>query len=828
MTDLGPGLVPVAPPAGDADPGAEPPMRRRRRDVPVVRGPMLGRPFGVDELGRRIDHGSGRTVAAAVRFLQTYVGERVERESEPGVDPIELRARVERARREAVDRLVSRLNAAIEDERRHVTEAYLLDEGNSYSYEFRLFVAAFAREISGDADFYTDMGRRSIPGSVVSLARPLGVRGTFSILPRLTARFVRTDLRVEGTSRSSARVRWYGGSQLAEIPDPHRRAYVDYACTTYQGTFSAIPTVGWGLPPAEVRELACQLDDEPYCEWEFRWQAPPRRTDLRAIGLAVLGALAMAAYLGLRLPGWEGVALVAAVLLPAALVLYGTGIRRLGKEARQQRELLLEQRETSEREYDRSERVNAQLQLANLALEERVSELMALNELGVALSTTLDLHELLDSALRAVVTHLRFDRALVLLADEAQGVLADGRSVGETAEMTRVISELRLPLDHPHSQLVALYRADGPMLFHDVDQDPHEDNRQLAHALGVTSFLGTPLVAKGRTVGILAVDNRLSGRNVEPGDGPLLFTVGNLIAAAVENSRLYEAVEEQNRDLEDRVHRRTEQLADAVEVAQAARAAAESASAAKSAFLANVSHELRTPLTSVVGFTKLIRRRLAEVVFPAVAGDDPKVSRTMRQVDENLGIMSAEGERLTAMINDVLDLEKIEAGRFEWAMGPLSIGEVIERATAATAALFETTGLSLMTEIDPDLPTVEGDRDRLIQVVINLISNAVKFTPEGGVSIAADRVDGAVQVAVVDTGIGIDPADHDTVWETFRQVGDTLTDKPRGTGLGLPICRQIVEHHGGRMWLESEVGRGSAFIFTIPLQPVAPAVSAGA
>ncbi len=823
MTEIAPGLVPVGPPPGEMDERAGSTLVRDRRDVPLVRGRMLGRPFGKDEHGRPIAHGSGRTVAAALRFLQTYVGERVEREAEPGIDPVELRARVARAQREAVDRLIGRLNAAIEDERFHVTEAYLADEGNNYSYEFRLFVAAYAREISGDPDFYTDMGRRSIPGSVVSLARPLGVRGTFAILPRLTARFVRTDLRVEGTTRSSARVRWYGGSQLSEIPELHRRAYVDYACTTYQGTFSAIPTAGWGLPAAETRELACQLDGSPYCEWEFHWQAPPRRTDVRAILLALLGSAVMAAYLGLRLPGWESVALIAAILLPAALLLYGTGLRRLGSEARRQRELLLEQRETSEREYDRSERVNAELQLANLALQERVSELMALNELGVALSTTLDLDELLDRALRAVVTHLRFDRALVLLADEEQGVLAGGRSVGETTEMTRIIAELELPLDHPHSQLVALYRADGPMLFHDVDQDPHDDNRELARALGVTSFLGTPLVAKGRTVGILAVDNRLTGRNVEPGDGPLLFTVGNLIAAAVENSGLYEAVEQQNRELEDRVHQRTGQLAEAVEVAQAARAAAESASAAKSVFLANVSHELRTPLTSVVGFTRLIRRRLAEIVFPAVVSDDPKVARAMRQIDENLGIMSAEGERLTAMINDVLDLEKIEAGRFEWAMGPLSIGEVIERATAATAALFETTGLTLTTEIDPELPAIEGDRDRLIQVVINLISNAVKFTPEGGVSITADRVDGAVQVAVVDTGIGIDPVDHDTVWESFRQVGDTLTDKPRGTGLGLPICRQIVEHHGGRMWLESEVGRGSAFIFTVPLQPVAPA-----
>ena len=244
---------------------------------------------------------------------------------------------------------------------------------------------------------------------------------------------------------------------------------------------------------------------------------------------------------------------------------------------------------------------------------------MTLNELGVALSsTTMEIDDLLDRSLQAVVSHLRFDRAMVLLADEQRGVLRGGRSVGASPEMTQIVGELELELDHPRSQLALLYRADGPMLFRDADQDADENNRAFAAALGVTSFLGTPLVAKGRTVGILAVDNRMSGREVEPGDGPLLFTVGNLIAGAVENARLYAEIEAHNRELERRVEERTEELARATAEAQAARAVAEAASQTKSAFLTNVSHELRTPLTSVVGFSKIISRRLDDLVFPAV------------------------------------------------------------------------------------------------------------------------------------------------------------------------------------------------------------------
>jgi signal transduction histidine kinase len=341
--------------------------------------------------------------------------------------------------------------------------------------------------------------------------------------------------------------------------------------------------------------------------------------------------------------------------------------------------------------------------------------------------------------------------------------------------------------------------------------------------VGATSFLGTPLITKGRTVGVLAVDNRLSGREPERAMGPLLFTLGNLLAAAVENARLYAELEASNRELEARVARRTAQLADATEEAQAARAAAEAASTTKSSFLANVSHELRTPLTSVVGFTKIVRKRLEEVVFPVISGDDatasvdPRVARAMGQVSDNLAIMVAEGDRLTAMINDVLDLEKIEAGRMEFKREPVDLAEIVERATAATAALFETTGLALVRDVEAGLPGIEGDRNRLIQVVINLLSNAVKFTPTGSVTVRARAIGQELRVDVVDTGVGIDPADHAKVFEPFGQAGDTLSDKPRGTGLGLPICREIVERHGGRLWLESAIGSGTTFAFTLPV-----------
>ena len=539
----------------------------------------------------------------------------------------------------------------------------------------------------------------------------------------------------------------------------------------------------------------------------------PRIDLLAGVGASIV----VLAVILARPPGWEGLATVGATLLPAGLVLSGAAAARRAREADAQRVLVDEQRTALEREA-------AETTLSRAELQRRLAELVALNELAAGLSSTLDLDELLDRALDAVVHRLPFDRALVLLVDPVAGALTDGRAIGGSADVAALVGQIHLSLAETQSTLVRLALADGPMVFRDVDHDPYEPNRLFARAVGVSSFVGTPLVTNGRTVGVLAVDNRLSGRELERSMGPLLFTVGSLLAAAIENARLYAEVEIQNRELEARVATRTAQLADATEEAVAARAAAEAASATKSTFLASVSHELRTPLTSVVGFTRLVRKRFEEIVTPALAGlpgggvaGDPKLERAVRQIGDNLAIMAAEGERLTAMINDVLDLQKIEAGRMEFRHDPVDPVAVVDQALAATSALFATTGLAVVRDIPETAPAVLGDHHRLIQVVINLLSNAVKFTAAGSVTVRVRTAGEEIVVSVTDTGTGIAAADQVRVFEAFAQAGDSLTDKPRGTGLGLPISREIVEEHGGRLWLESEVGRGSTFAFALPV-----------
>ncbi|MFO7648899.1 ATP-binding protein [Halomonas campaniensis] len=254
-----------------------------------------------------------------------------------------------------------------------------------------------------------------------------------------------------------------------------------------------------------------------------------------------------------------------------------------------------------------------------------------------------------------------------------------------------------------------------------------------------------------------------------------------------------------------------------------ARHTAEQANVAKSVFLANVSHELRTPLTSILGFTRIIQRRLERYVWPRVDTRAPRVGEAMAQVCDNIEIILTEGVRLTTLINNLLDLEKIEAGKMCWRLEAVEPRTLMALAADATAALHAREGLHFEMALPETLPRVRADRDRVVQVLINLISNAVKFTPHGRIRCsAADLGDGRVELAVSDTGRGIAPEDLQRIFDKFQQVGDTLTEKPTGTGLGLAICREIVTHLGGEMRVQSEPGKGSRFAFTLPVAESGP------
>lgn len=307
------------------------------------------------------------------------------------------------------------------------------------------------------------------------------------------------------------------------------------------------------------------------------------------------------------------------------------------------------------------------------------------------------------------------------------------------------------------------------------------------------------------------------GRQGFKAEGEIGVLAYSFLEMAKEIRHSHQKLEEYNRTLEEKVKERTLEL-------ERANDKLKELDQMKTNFLSTVSHELRTPLTSVMGFARILQKKFESTLFPPLSQiDDKKIQKAMRQVMDNAQIIVEEGERLTTLINDVLDLAKMEAGRVDWNMRELRIEDIIDRAIAATSSLFANKPVQLRKDLEADLPLFEGDRDRLIQVVINLISNAVKFTEHGSVTCKAAVKEGELIVSVVDTGCGIKAEDQPLVFEKFKQVGDTLTDKPQGTGLGLPICKEIIEHHGGRLWLESTLGLGSTFLFSLVLPGKKPA-----
>ncbi len=227
----------------------------------------------------------------------------------------------------------------------------------------------------------------------------------------------------------------------------------------------------------------------------------------------------------------------------------------------------------------------------------------------------------------------------------------------------------------------------------------------------------------------------------------------------------------------------------------------------KDDFVSTVTHELRTPLTSIRAFSEILH-------------DNPDLDADERQ--RFLNIIIQESERLTRLINQVLDLAKLESGRAEWRVAQIDLKTVIEDSLDATSQLFRAKNVGLETRLPPAVPPIHADRDRLVQVLINLLSNAVKFVEadSGHVVVELFRDPDALRVQVTDNGPGISAEDQQFIFEKFRQAGDTMTEKPEGTGLGLPISRQIIEHLGGRLWVTSEPGAGATFAFALPVSGV--------
>jgi signal transduction histidine kinase len=278
-------------------------------------------------------------------------------------------------------------------------------------------------------------------------------------------------------------------------------------------------------------------------------------------------------------------------------------------------------------------------------------------------------------------------------------------------------------------------------------------------------------------IGGLAIGRKAAGA-FSPEVIDVLQTFAAHSTLAIQNARLFHEIEQKSRELEI-------------------------ASRHKSEFLANMSHELRTPLNAVIGFSEVLQ----EQMFGEL---NDKQADYMRDIHSS-------GLHLLSLINDILDLSKIEAGRMELSLGEFDIPAAVDNAVTLVRERAARQGIALKVELNDRLGGFCGDERKFKQILLNLLSNAIKFTPEGGrVSLRAEPTEDGVQVSVTDTGIGISPDDQQLIFEEFRQVGTKDQSKLEGTGLGLTLTKKFVEMHGGRIWVQSEPSKGSTFSLTLP------------
>jgi signal transduction histidine kinase len=418
------------------------------------------------------------------------------------------------------------------------------------------------------------------------------------------------------------------------------------------------------------------------------------------------------------------------------------------------------------------------LQIRSRELARSVEELQALGEVSQAINSTLDLQTVLTRIVSHAVRLSEADGGSIYEYDDQHGAFQLRATYQMDEELIEAFRANPIRLGEGAVGRAAAVRK--PIQVSDITQELTypERLRYLLSQSGFRALLAVPLLREEHIVGALVV------RRKSPGEFPpevveLLQTFATQSVLAIQNARLFREIDEKGHQLE-------------------------AASRYKSAFLASMSHELRTPMNAIIGFTRLVMRRSKDVLPP-------------RQYD-NLEKILISADHLLALLNDVLDLSKIEAGKMVLSPAEYAVRDIVETVRSSLRSLAVEKGLEFVAGAQADMPMAFGDAQRIRQCLMNVAGNALKFTRQGRVEIWVERQGETLVYRVSDTGIGIPQHQLESIFAEFQQADSTITHDFGGTGLGLSITKKFIEMHGGRIWVESEVGKGSTFFFSIPLR----------
>ena len=423
-------------------------------------------------------------------------------------------------------------------------------------------------------------------------------------------------------------------------------------------------------------------------------------------------------------------------------------------------------------------RLFRELEARTRELVQSVGELKALGEVGQAVSSTLDLQTVLSTIVGRAVQLSGTDCGIIYEYDEPTQEFHLRASYQMEVELVKAYQATPLRLGQGATGRAAETKV--PTQITDLRQEQEfatRGMRPILSRLGYQSLLAVPLLLNQKIMGALTIYRRQTG-SFAPEVMNLLQSFATQSVLAIQNARLFREIEDKSRQIE-------------------------AANRHKSEFLANMSHELRTPLNAIIGFSEVLQEKLFGELND-------------KQAEYTEDILTS-GRHLLSLINEILDLSKVEAGRMELETAPFDLPLAIDNARIFVRERAAKHGITVDIDVDQRLGEYVGDERKIKQILLNLLSNAVKFTPEGGrIAINARQVDGAVEISVTDTGIGIAPEDQPKIFEEFRQVGSDYSHKVEGTGLGLTLAKKFVELHGGQIWVTSAVGSGSTFSFTLP------------
>ena len=762
----------------------------------LEKGQMEFRPFGREVDGEPIQDVSGLTVRANLEYMQQVV---IAREGK-------------QAGERTLQALVNALNGCIRDGAYHVTPEFLKNPWNSYSYEFVMFLNEWCVKFSGDPDFHCNLGRHTMLSPIIQvLGRPLSLVQIYRLWPYFAEKFTKGALLPQTVSVTNGRavMRLQFSKRTSQQFGIYFRGCAERICQTVKSAIAEVPALMFRLEPAAVQDCCCMSEGADYCEWIFTWQSQnPHWTNWTWAGLplGLLTALTLCNWF----PELSDLQVLALAILPGVIVWLGGTLWTDRRKIQERNTIIHEQLRIAEIRHEELREAYLVQEQITLDLKRKVAELTMLHQLGLYLGSTLKGDALIQIGLQTIVKELHYARAMIVLSDKGEAHTQAIHVVGVSEDLANWVRGLSMPIGGEDGIENRVLKQGRSVLIEDIHEalswlPPYF--QQIIAKVGTKAFIAVPLKVQNRILGALIAD-RLESNSLTSDDMNILGTIAIQLAMALDHSNAYEEIEQLNMGLESKVQQRTAELQRANVQLRILNTRLKEVDQLKSQFLSHCSHELRTPLTAIKGFTECLKRETDGVVSESQ-------QRYFTRIEAN-------ADRLTRMIADLLDLARIESGTIHlvrtWVALPALLQEVLEQLQVIAGSRR----LTLRLTSPRGSLTMNGDRDRLQQIMTNLIHNALKFTPEKGtvsVEVGQESLTTLV-IAVSDTGPGISDQALCRLFEPFFQAHRGVDTASRGLGLGLNIVKSLIDLHGGNIEVESQLGQGTTFRVTLPKEPI--------